>query len=883
MGSLLRRVWFLLRHSRRDAELREEIETHRVLRQDRLERDGLPRAVAEPASRRALGNVTLAREDARQVWIAAAIDAAWQDLRIVMRGLRKSPVFSCLAIGTLALGIGANTALFSIFNSLLLRTLPVRDPGSLVLLGGDSWTYPIWEAIDRDQARVFDGAYAWANARFDLSGGGQTAMVDGAYVSGRSFDVLGVVPARGRLLAAGDDRRGADTAVAVISHRFWQQHFGSASSAVGSSIALERVPFTIVGIMPAGFAGPDVGRVADVIVPFAAEPLIHGQGSMLAGRSVWWIEIMARLKPGQTIEQANAALRSLQPRIREATLPANPRGYLEDPFALVPASTGTSELRGRFETPLRAMIGAVAVVLLIACANLANLLLARALVRRRELAVRLALGASRWRVARLLLIESLAISLAGAALGLLFATWSSALLVRQFGSWRGAVVLDLPLDWRVLGFTTALACLTAIVAGLAPALGIAGVAPGDAMRDAGRTIAGDRRLSIRGGLVVAQIALSLVLLVGAGLFLRTFTALSRLPLGFDPAPLTVVTLNLGSSTVDADGRPALLDRIRAAVSAAPGVRSAAMSVITPITGSGWNGGVGPRRDPPDRSQMTWLNAVTPDWFRTMGVRVLDGRDFDDRDRAGGVRTAVVNETFARRFLENRPPVGQTVRVGGPSDQLDYQVVGLVSDAVYRSLREGMVPTIYLPLAQEDRIGSGITLVAAAAPGARASADRSIAAALGTVDPALAFTFQNFDEFIHGAMTQERLVAMLSGFFGGLAVLLAAIGLYGVVSHSVSVRRTEIGVRMALGANAAGIVALIFRRVGALLAIGVVIGTTLSVWASTFVQSLLFRLDAQDPATVAGAVAVLVAAIAVAAWIPARRAARVDPARVLREG
>jgi putative ABC transport system permease protein len=883
MTSILRRLWYRVTRRRRDADLAEEMETHRRLRQAQLERQGASPADAALASRRAFGNVTLAREDAHDVWTWAWIEHAGQDLRIALRGLRQSPTFTLVAVCTLALGIGANTALFSIVNSLLLRQLPVRDPAGLVLLDQGSWTYPIFEAVEAQAGPAFDGVFAYANREFDLASGGQRAPIDGAYASGRLFDVLGVTAARGRLLSPSDDRREGEPTVAVISYRFWQQRYGGADSVLGSTLSLDRQAFTIVGVMPATFTGPDVGRVADVMVPFAAEPVLLGAESALPRRTTWWLDIMARLKPGTSLAQANAGLRALQPGIREAAKPERETEFLEEPLTLVPAATGRSPLRRRFETPLLAMLATVGVVLLIACANLANLMLARALARRRELSLRLALGATRWRVARLLAFETVAIVTAGAAIGVMFAKWSSALLVRQLATWRGTITLDLSLDWRVLAFTTALACLTAVIAGILPAFAVTGVAPGDAMKESGRTIAGDRRLSIRGALVVSQIALSLVLVIGAGLFLRTFTALSQVPLGFAPGGLTVASVSLAASAGDETARPDLVRRLEAAVAASPGVRATGLSVVAPISGSGWNDSIGAvtegRASP---ATMTWINAVTPAWFETMGIRLRSGRGFEATDRVGGPKVAIVNETFARRFLAGRPPVGQRVIAGGPRDRSDYEVVGVVGDAVYRSLREGMVPTMYLPLTQQERLGGSITLTVATTAAARGSADRIVADALRGVDPALTFTLRDFDQFLRGGLTQERLVALLSTFFGGLALLLAAVGLYGVVTHAVNVRRTEIGVRMALGASRAGILWLVFRRVGVMLALGLAAGLALSLWTSRFVGALLFRLEPRDATTFAGAVAVLVVVSLLAAWIPARRAARVDPALVLRD-
>ena len=439
------------------------------------------------------------------------LDELAEDRRNGFRQIARNPGVTAIVVLTLALGIGANAALFSIFNSLILRPLPVRDPGSLALLTNGSWSYPIWNEIRTRETELFDGTLAWSPQRFDLSTGGQTEPVDGAYVSGRFFDVLGVTAPRGRMLTPGDEGGGAsDGPVAVISHRLWRQRFAGAEDIVGRQIKVQRIPFTIVGVMPRGFFGPDVGRMSDVMLPFAAEPLIRGPESRLADKGSWWLQIMVRLKPGQSLEQANAALRVIQAQITEGAT------RRLQPFTLVAAPTGNSSLRSRFEMPLLAMVVAVGLVLLVACANIASLMLARTLARRREFSVRLALGSSRGRIARLLFIESLMVAIAGAAAGLVFASWSSAVLVQQLSTWQNAVSLDLGLDWSVLAFTAALACLSAFIASMAPVLGLKTVAPGEVLKDSSRGIAGDGRFSVRGALVVAQIAVSFALVVARG-------------------------------------------------------------------------------------------------------------------------------------------------------------------------------------------------------------------------------------------------------------------------------------------------------------------------------------------------------------------------------
>ena len=901
MTTLCRRLLQVLRWSRHDADLREEIEAHRALRQAALERDGLGPDAAAQESRRAVANVTLAVEDARDVWAMRLLDGVRQDVRAAVRGLRKSAGSSAVVIGTLALGIGANTSLFSIFNALVMRPLPVRDPGSLALVSDGSWSYPVWQEISARAGDLFDGAFAWSAESFDLTQDGRPVPVDGVYVSGRFFDVLGVPAFRGRMLTPADDSASPPNGtVAVISHRFWRQHFDGADDVVGRQLTVliqrQRFPFTVVGVMPPGFSGVDVGRMADVVLPFAAEPLLLGRDSALPTVGASWLEIMVRLKSGQTIDHANKALRSVQPLIRDAVLPglrgdpAFAARYLTDPLTLKPAAAGASRLRRQFETPLVAMVVAVGLVLLVACANISSLLLARALTRREELSVRLALGASRGRLARLLFVESLLVATTGAALGLLFAKWSSALLVQQLGTWEKAVSLDLTLDWRVLVFTATLACLCAISAGMAPMIAVKSVAPGEALKAAGRTMTGDRRFAVRGALVVAQIAVSFVLVIAAGLFLRTFTSLNQLPLGFAPDPLVVVDVNLFASGIPPEERGARIERLQQAA-AVSGVRSVSVSQRRVLTGGGWftNNriavGEGPML-PEDRGKRVWRNATTPGWFETMGIPLRSGRDFNDRDRVGSAPVAIVNEAFVRRYLSGQPPIGQTLRVNtGPGPR--YEIVGVVADAVYTTPRDGMLPTLYVPLAQREpqewNFWRNAVLTIKAVSGQRALVERDVAAALAQADSTLVFTSGTFDQMLDATMTQERLVAMMSGFFGALALLLAGLGLFGIVAQAVRARRTEIGLRIALGAQPTGIVRLVFRRVGALIVAGLAIGLVGSWWAARFVAPLLFQVEARDPITFSGTAAVLVAVGVLAAWVPARDAARLDAATVLREG
>ena len=814
------------------------------------------------------------------------------DIRDAFRSLVATPVVTAVAVLSLALGIGANTAIFSILDSLILRTLPVQDPEELVIIDRGSWTNPIWEAI-RDRQDAFASAMAWSSTRFNLAPGGQTEMADGIWASGDFFRVLGTSAMLGRVFTREDDRRGGgpDGPVAVISYNFWQRRFGGAADVIGKPLMVERVTYTIIGVTPPEFFGTEVGRKFDVAIPIGSEPLIRGKESSLDRRSNWWLSIMLRLKPGQSMDAATAALRAMQPQIRDLTMPQDwpeqyKKTYINEGFSLIPAATGSSGLRRRYQQPLTAIMVVVALVLLIACANIANLLLARANARRHELSVRVALGASKFRIARQLLTESLVVSGVGALIGLFFARLGSELLVRQLSSSTNTVFLDMGLDWRILGFTALVAVATAVLFGVAPALRASGVQPNEALKEQGRGVIGER-FGLGNVLVVVQVALSVVLVVAAGLFVRTFSSLAHVNLGFEHEPILVANVNAQRLQLDPPQRPEFFERMRQAALTVPGVAIAAVSAVTPVSGSVWNNAIEIAGAPPspDRERMTNINVLTPTWFRTMGTRLLAGRDFTDRDVSGAPLVAIVNEAFARKYFAGENPIGRRIimRSGPSREPQEREVVGYVEDAVYRSLREPVPPTMYLPLPQQTDAPSSMGVSVRAAGGSPALLTKNLASALAGVNKDVAITFRLLSEQVNASLIQERVVAILSGFFGGLALLLAALGLYGVTSYAISRRRTEIGIRMALGAAPGGVVRMVLRRVALLVGAGVIVGAGVSLWASRFVTTLLYGLQPRDPATLVGAALVLSLIGAVAGWIPARRAARIDPARVLREG
>ena len=824
------------------------------------------------------------------------------DLRTAYRSLRATPVVTFAVILSLGLGIGANTAVFSLVDSLLLKTLPVRAHERLVLVnyseesGRNYWaTYPAWREI-RDR-RLFEGALAWLTERLEAAHDGQTESIDAIWASSSFFDVLGAAPMLGRAFHGAHERLpvGADGAVAVISYGFWQRRFGGDPQAIGQSITVERFPFTIIGVTDPSFFGTDVGRSFDIAIPLTTMPLIGGRERSLENPPRTRVRIMARLAAGQTIERATLALRQVQPQIREATVPSTWRArsretYMREPLTAVPAATGTSFLRNRYRDPLVVLTVVIGLVLLIACGNVANLLLARADGRRRELGIRAALGASRPQLVRQLFAESLLLAAAAAAVALLFGHWASRLLVAQMTTVLESISLDLPLDARVLAFTAVTGVATAVVFGMVPAFRATQADPGRALNKHDPGTNGPKRVGPGGLLVVAQIALSLVLVAGAGLFLRTFSALANLDLGFEPHRVLMVDVDFSRTRPEPSAALAMYERLCEAARTVPGVVHAACSPAIPIGFRALTTIIDAPEDValPEQERLVHKNLITPEWFQAFGTRLLAGRDFSSIDSAGAPRVAIVNEAFAQRFLKTATPVGQIVREDrGAKGKLTLEIVGVVENTVYRSVRESPPATIYLLLAQEDGENPfrSLNVVVRPSSGLPARIAASVAGALGEVDGNLKLTVRPMEDQVNATFNQERVLAMVAGVFGGLALLLAALGLYGVMAYAVSRRRREIAIRMALGAGADSgrVVRVVLGRVAAMVGLGIVAGGVLSLWAVRFVQSLLFGLTARDPSLFAGAAAVLVVSAATASWLPARRAARVQPSAVLREG
>jgi putative ABC transport system permease protein len=898
----------------REAEIIEELEQHL----DQRYRDALSAgATPDDAYQAALEELTGSAVMARELWrIERPIhqstfvvgtgrkrmsDAILRDLHYGTRVLRKNPGFTTIALLSLALGIGANTAIFQLLDAVRLRTLPVVRPQEISLIqiadikgargSFDSpyptVTNPIWEQI-RDRQEAFTGVFAWGQDSFNMSEGGEARYAKGLWVSGDFFNVLGVRPIVGRVFTVGDDQRGSPATLAVISAAFWESEFGKDPSIIGRNVTLKGVPFEIIGVTPASFTGLEIGQTFDVAVPVASEGLLWRDGSRLNKGTDWWLTVMGRLKPGWSVEQASAHLASMSAGLFEATLPRNyPRenvnDYLGFTLKAADAGAGVSQIRDTYASPLLLLLVLSGLVLLITCANLANLILARASAREREIAVRLALGASRARLVRQLLSESLLLAALGALLGGLLAQGLSRLLVSLISTEGNPVLLNLELDWRVLAFTGGLAILTCILFGLAPAVRSTRATSGAIIKANSRGLTATReRLGIRRLLVVAQVALSLVLVAGALLFSRSLGNILAVDAGFQQNGVLVTRVALTRLQLPVDQRipfkRMLLERMRAI----PGVDAAADAYVIPLSGNSWNNRVWAEGLDSGGATASYLNRVSADYFRTIGTRLLAGRDFNDTDTETSPRVAVVNETFARQVLNDANPVGRRfwIETTPTVPERIYEIVGLAKDSKYIDLRENFRATAFLPASQDPLPGYFDQILIRSNTGL-GELTAAVKSAASEINPQILVEFQALKTQIESSLLRDRLIATLSGFFGGLALVLACIGLYGVMSYGVTQRTHEIGIRMALGAPRRNVLWLVLRDALVMALIGVGVGLPAVLSVTRLTTSLLFGVAPTDPVSIAIAGVMLFAVAGVAGYVPARRATLVDPLVALR--
>lgn len=826
-----------------------------------------------------------------------------QDLRYGVRMLLKHKGFTLVAVLSLALGIGANTAIFQLLDAVRLRLLPVNAPQELVEVRPDALstsnrrgnkstrypaiTNPLWEQL-RERQQSFSSLSAWSTGNFNLAQGGEVRNARALWVSGDFFPMLGVQPMLGRVFTAADDQRGCGARNVVISHSFWQREYGGAANIIGRKITLAEQSFEIIGVTPANFFGLEVGQDFDVALPLCAEALVAGKNHRLDSGTHWWLMVTGRLKPGRTLAQASAELQAMSASLFEKTLPANyppvsVQNYLQSKLEAAPAGAGYSVLRTNYEASLWLLLAIAGLVLLIACANLANLLLARASAREREMAVRQALGASHTRLVRQLLAESLLLAFIGAVFGAALAQGLSRFLVAYLNTGGDTVFLNLGMDWRVLGFATGLALLTCVLFGLMPAMRAARVEPGAVMKAAGRGLtAGRERFSLRRALVVVQVALSLVLVAGALLFTRSLNKLLTVDTGFQSEGILITRLRFGPLNLPPERRLPFKQEIIARLQTIPGVQSVTETNIVPLSGNAGGNQVWPDGTNGQQKVGANVSMIGPEYFKTLTTPLLAGREFNELDNATAPKVAIVNESFARQVVNSANPLGQRFRVEAtPTDpETVYEIVGLVKDTKYYELSEEIGATMFFPIAQVDPAPTGAQLlIKSSLPQTEITA--AVKLVLQDINPRLLVIFQGFKTMIENSLLRERLLATLSGFFGVLALVLASIGLYGILSYGVVNRTNEIGIRLALGAKQRNVLWLVLREALLLVLAGVGVGLPIIFFTSRLAASLLFGLTPTDASSLGLATLLLVVVAFIAGYLPARRATRVDPIEALR--
>jgi predicted permease len=895
--SLLLRLAACMRRRELEQEVDDELAFHLQMKSDKLRAEGLAAEEAPYIASRRVGNVTRLKEEVRDQWAFAAAESLWQDVRYAVRALRRSPGFATVAILSLALAIGANTSIFTVLNALFLRSLPVHEPARLRIvtwtgrdrmparsrsgysteLGGvrvqSSFSWDAFQRIESLQ-QVFSSAAGFTPSNTNIVVRSQAQVARGALVTGRYFETLGVPAALGRTLTPSDDSAAAPH-VAVIGWALYQRAFGGDSNALGSTITLDRTPYIVTGILPPGFLGIDQNSPVDVYVPMARVPELADRNSFLK-RDSWWVQMIARLRPGITDAQARAVVDVALARATQVV--AEERGEkLNNPKSiLLEGRTGLAFLNQRIRDFLLTLLGMVALVLLIACANIANLLLARGAARERELAVRQSIGAGRFRIVRHLLTETLVIAGVGGVLGLLLAQAGTAILSSLVLPPSETSIQIRP-DLSVLGFTFGLTLLTALLFGAGPALRAAKIAPAASLRQLGAG-AGSLRQRVAWTLVVVQVAAAVVLVAGTGLFARTMLNLRRVEIGFRPENILLFSVDARRNGYRDTRLAAAYRRIQDKVAAIPGVHAVTLSRHAVLSGSMSSTlitipGYQPR---PGEELGTHVHMVGGRFLTVMGTPVLLGRDIQPSDDENAPKVTVINATLAKRWFGTNP-IGRELEWNGNK----FRIVGVSGDVKYDAVRDSAPPTIYVPYAQELKTLGSMTVEVRTSvePMSLASAVRR---AVADVDPTLPVAqVRTQEQQINQLLSRERSFALLATFFSSVAVLLACIGIYGVLAYAVTRRTSEFGIRLALGATAGGVRWLVLRGTLALILVALIIGVPAALAGAKLVKSMLFGVEPADPATLAGAGAAIVVSALLAAWIPSQRAANCDPAVALR--
>jgi len=881
----------IFRRKQFESDMDAELRFHITAYVDDLVRTGVPRAEAERRSRLEFGALEAAKDECRQAWGLQRIDEFRADLRLTVRTLRQNPGFAAIAIVSLALGIGANTAVFSLMDALLIRPLPVAHPEQLALLRSDtdrrSFNYPLFRQV-QDRNEVFSNMFASTYREVQVPDGADMLLTPAVYGSGEYFRSLGVAPVIGRTFGSDDDRPGggASGPVVVISSGLWSRKYGSSPAVIGRTMVINSVVVTIVGVMPPGFFGVEVGTAPDIWLPLNLARQTGDNASCLDNPDCWFLTVMGRLRPGVSWEKAASNLRVISLPSMEATLRPRMREdrkakALARVLGVESGRSGYTGLRNRVKNPLNVLMALVALVLLIACANMANLLTARASARWREVGMRLALGAGRGRLVRQFLTESLVLSAAGSAGGLLFSFWSTRVLIGVLSTADNPLRLDLNPDGRVILFTAAAATAGGILFGTWPALRATRQGAAGILKEHTHQLRASHRHSGLGRLLLAvQIALSVVLLAAAGLFAGTLARLATLHPGFDPDHLTIVwVLNsrppvIGPAAVNLFGR--LMERARAI----PGVQSATVLSTTPLTGGGWDDifAILGRSDLSENQREADINTIGTSFTKTMGIPLLEGREFDAADTAQSEPVILISENAARRWFPSGGAIGARIRAES-SGREPRRIVGVVGNTKYLNLREALPNTVYIPYTQTTQKGY-VALRTAAPLGSTLAAFRRILREEAPTMPV--GSIKTMRQQIDESLSSERLTAYISVFIGVLALLLTCVGLYGILAYNVTRRTGEIGIRMALGAQRRSVIWLVVKEAMAHTIAGLAAGIAAVLATSHIVRAMLYNVQPNDPFTMAAAVALLILVCAAAAWLPVRRATRLHPIEALRE-
>ena len=887
--ALFRRILSLGRRSRLEQEIEAELREHRAMAVDDNMAQGMTREAAERDARTRFGSPTAMRERVSAEDAALGLETFWLDVRGALRVFVKSPGFSFVVVATLALGIGANTAIFELLDAVRLRTLPIVKPNELAelrIVGGNGgfgvthnffteFTIPMWQQI-KDHHDPFSSVFAWRTDDLQVGAPNQLHRVNGIEVTGDFFNALGIAPFQGRLIQP-QDETGCQITRVVASYPFWKSQMGGEPITPNTTTLVEGKSVQVLGVTPPSFFGMIVGNRFDLAFPSCTPP--HPRAE------VFIYSVMGRLKPGWTMQQASEYLDALSPGLFARTVPD---GYSPDalkPYrafrlAAYPAASGVSALRLQYNYSLEVLLVITGLVLLIACANLANLMLARASVKRREVAIRMSLGASRGRLLRQILLESFLLAVTGAALGAALAQPLSHALVTSLETSQYTIHLSIVPDWRVLLFAAAVAMATCIVFGTLPALRSIGAEPLTALKAGARGVAGSReRFSAQRAMVITQIAVSMVLLVGALLFVRSYRNLTNLNPGMRQQGITLAGFGFPPTGFKhqylADYKRQLVDEIRAL----PGIDNAAATTNTPLSGSSWEHNI----DVASLTGASKFTYVSPSYFATMGIPLLDGRSFTDRDTNGTPFVLIVNKAFLRKYLNQTSPLGAQIRVRPEPDYpaRTYQIIGTIPDTKYGDLREDPPPQAFVPIAQLPATAEGPGMGMVIASRDSIAAQLAVRHMLEQNHPGTRMGFYDFHQGILDHLVGDRMMARLSGFFGILAALLVVVGLHGVLSYFLAQRRSEIGIRMALGASRGRVVIAMLRSALLMLFVGLVAGTALGLAATREAGTMLYGLTPSDPLAFASAAALLALVTVLASLIPSMRAANVNPIESLR--